>query len=358
MLTRLDCGGGFCFAAANTSQLMRALITILGLILLAMPVRSQDNKPAKAAVPFTLVIHGGAGVIQQELTPERETAARATLEQALRAGHSILAKGGASMDAVIAAIKVLEDSPLFNAGIGAVLTADGTVELDASLMDGATRKAGAVAGVKHVKNPIELARVVMEKTPHVLLAGEGAEVVAKQHGLPLMPQEYFITEQRQQQLKRVQEQEKSGKKKAELETTSNRIGTVGAVALDQHGNLAAGTSTGGMVNKKFGRVGDSPIIGAGNYADNQTCAVSGTGHGEFFIRAVVAHDIAALMEYKGLSLADAANEVVMKKLKTLGGVGGVIAVDAKGNLAMPFNSEGMYRGFIRADGKPTVAIGK
>ncbi|MBI5774067.1 MAG: isoaspartyl peptidase/L-asparaginase [Verrucomicrobia bacterium] len=336
---------------------MRALTIIVGIFLLLMPGRSQD-KPAKPAAPFVLVIHGGAGVVTTELTPEREAAVRATLEQALRAGHAVLEKGGASLDAVIAAIKILEDSPLFNAGKGAVLTAEGTVEMDASVMDGATRKAGAVAGVKHVKNPIELARMVMEKTPHVLLAGEGAEVVAKQHGLPLMPPDYFITEPRRQQLKRVQEQEKSGKKKAQHETNAERTGTVGAVALDQHGNLAAGTSTGGMVNKKFGRVGDSPIIGAGNYADNRTCAVSGTGHGEFFIRSVVAYDIAALMEYKGLSLAAAADEVVMKKLKALGGSGGVIAVDGKGNIAMPFNSEGMYRGVIRADGRPTIAIRK
>ncbi|MEQ2008671.1 MAG: isoaspartyl peptidase/L-asparaginase [Limisphaerales bacterium] len=310
---------------------------------------------------FVLVIHGGAGVIpKDDLTPEKERAARATMDAALLAGHSVLARGGKSVDAVIAAIRILEDSPLFNAGKGSVLTADGTVGMDASIMDGSTRQAGACADVKHVKNPIELARLVMDKTPHVLLAGDGAEILAKEHGLTLMPAEYFITEHRKLQLQRIQKQEqerKAGEKKAQLNSADN-IGTVGAVALDKHGNLAAGTSTGGMANKRFGRIGDSPVIGAGTYANNQTCAVSGTGHGEFFIRGVVCYDIAAKMEYQGVSLTNAAEEVVMRKLKEAGGRGGVIALDAKGNVAMPFNSEGMYRGVIRADGKPWTAIRK
>jgi len=315
-------------------------------------------------VPITLVIHGGAGVMSRsEMSREREAASRATLEESLRAGHAILKSGGGGVDAVIAAIRVLEDSPLFNAGRGAVLTADGTVELDAALMDGATRKAGAVAGLKRIQNPVELARLVMEKSPHVMMTGAGAEAFARGQGVPLVPPEYFITEERKQQLQKLQEQERERARinpNAWLESPRGilQLGTVGAVALDQRGHLAAGTSTGGMTNKRFGRVGDSPIIGAGTYADNATAAVSATGHGEYFIRAVVAHDIAALMEYRGLSVKDAAELVVLKKLKELGGDGGVIALDRHGNFAQPFNTEGMYRGHIRADGRPVVAIYK
>ncbi len=338
------------------------LICVAMLFMPALPFRAQEKPSAtKPTADFVLVIHGGAGVVpKEELTPEREKAARATMDAALLAGHSVLARGGKSVDAVIAAIKILEDSPLFNAGKGSVLTAEGTVGMDASIMDGATRKAGACADVKHVKNPIELARIVMDKTPHVLLVGDGAEMLAKERGLQLMPAEYFITEHRKIQLQRVQEQEKT-RKDGEKKTQANSlesIGTVGAVALDRHGNLAAGTSTGGMVNKRFGRVGDSPVIGAGTYAHNLTCAVSGTGHGEFFLRGVLAYDIAAMMEYQGLALTNAATDVVMRKLKEAGGRGGVIALDAKGNVAMPFNTEGMYRGVIRADGKPWTAIRK
>lgn len=322
-----------------------------------MPARAR----AQSSANFVLVIHGGAGVLpKDDLTPEKEKAARATMDAALLAGHSVLARGGKALDAVIASIKLLEDSPIFNAGKGSVLTAEGTVGMDASIMDGATRKAGACADVKHVKNPIELARLIMDKTPHVLLAGDGAEMLAKEHGLTLMSAEYFITEHRKLQLQRIQQFEKKFKAGEKKTQTSNleSIGTVGAVALDKHGNLAAGTSTGGMVNKRFGRIGDSPIIGAGTYAHNLTCAVSGTGHGEFFLRGVVAYDIAAKMEYQGVALTNAAEEVVMRKLKDAGGRGGVIALDAKGNVAMPFNSEGMYRGVIRADGKPWTAIRK
>ena len=344
---------------------MRRLLFICA-ALLVMPAKTArpQEKPAapKSLVPnFVLVIHGGAGVIPKEdLTPDKEKAARATMDATLLAGHDVLVRGGRSVDAVIAAIKILEDSPLFNAGKGSVLTADGTVGMDASLMDGATHQAGACADVQHVKNPIELARLVMDKTPHVLLTGAGAERLAKEHGLQLMPADYFVTEHRKLQLQRLQQQEKekaskAGEKKTQRDSLQS-IGTVGAVALDQHGNLAAGTSTGGMVNKRFGRVGDSPIIGAGTYADNLTCAVSGTGHGEFFIRGVVCYDIAAKMQYQGVALTNAADEVVMRKLKDAGGRGGVIAVDAKGNVAMPFNSEGMYRGVIRTDGKPWTAI--
>jgi beta-aspartyl-peptidase (threonine type) len=260
----------------------------------------------------------------------------------------------------------LEDSPLFNAGKGAVLTSEGTVELDASIMDGKTLKAGAVAAVKHVKNPISLARLVMEKSPHVMMVGDGAEAFAKEHDVELVAQDYFIIERRRQELEKAKEADKkesgpSKQTKPEKERTppeEKKHGTVGAVALDKAGNLAAGTSTGGMTNKKFGRIGDSPIIGAGTYANNQTCAISATGHGEYFIRSVVAHDISALMEYKGMSLKEAANTVIMNKLGKLGGTGGVIAIDKNGQVAMPFNTPGMYRGYVGADGKVVIEIYK
>src|SRR6266567_1259653 len=277
----------------------------LGLLLM-----SELATPLLAAVEpgesFVLVIHGGAGVLSREqMTSEKETEYRAVLKTALQTGYNLLKAGGASIEAVSAAIKVLEDSPLFNAGRGAVLNSAGEVELDAAIMNGATRKAGAIAAVRHIKNPIELARLVMERSPHVLLVGEGAEAFAREHGVTPAPQDYFITEPRKQQLERIQLELKSGAKPRSIwrqERAADRLGTVGAVALDIHGNLAAGASTGGIANKQPGRVGDSPIIGAGTYADNATCAVSATGHGEFFIRAVVAHDISALMEYGGLSL--------------------------------------------------------
>lgn len=337
-------------------------IGVLALVLASHQVaRSQD----KMARPFRLAIHGGAGTIDREkMTPEKEAAYRADLERALRTGHAILAKGGSSLDAVEATLRVLEDSPLFNAGKGAVFTHDGHNELDASIMDGATGSAGAVAGVRRIKNPISLARLVMEKSPHVLMIGAGAEAFAREHGVRFVNPKYFWTEFRWKQLQ--EEKRAEAAKRAEgrtssvvkpnRETEGTKFGTVGAVALDRNGNLAAATSTGGMTNKRFGRVGDSPIIGAGTYANNATCAVSATGHGEYFIRSVVGYDISALMEYRRMSVADAANEVVMKKLVALGGEGGVVAMDRAGNIAMPFNSTGMYRGWIDADGKVTVAI--
>ncbi len=299
------------------------------------------------------------------MTPEKEAAYRADLERALRAGHAILEKGGSSLDAVEATIRVLEDSPLFNAGKGAVFTHDGHNELDASVMDGATGKAGAVAGVRRIRNPITLARLVMEKSPHVMLIGTGAERFAREHGIAFVNPKYFWTEPRWKQLQEAKRAEAAERAKGRgttaavlpnAETEGFKFGTVGAVALDRAGNLAAGTSTGGMTNKRFGRVGDAPIIGAGTYASNATCAVSATGHGEYFIRSVVGHDIAALMEYRSMSVVEAADEVVMKKLVKLGGEGGVIAMDRFGNVAMPFNSTGMYRGWIDADGKVTIAI--
>ncbi|NPC49119.1 isoaspartyl peptidase/L-asparaginase [Corallococcus sp. AB032C] len=390
-------------------------------------------------------MHGGAGVISREnLTPEREAAMRAALTQALQAGHAVLAKGGRSMDAVTAAIRVMEDSPYFNAGKGAVFNHDGVNELDAAVMDGKTRMAGAVAGVHHIQNPIDLARLVMEKSPHVMMVGDGAEAFAQSQGMPLVDAKYFFTEERWQGLQRALEQEKAkGAPPAEQGqpstqglspaqpsapgqpptpgvtpgqpvtpeqppasapqpgqpatsaqpsspaqlpkqgatpatpaqpvtpaqpqpgssltpgvdpiTGDHKFGTVGAVALDMDGNLAAGTSTGGMTNKRFGRVGDAPIIGAGTYADER-CAVSATGHGEFFIRYTVARDICARVEYQDLPLPEAANYVINDVLVKAGGEGGVIAMDRQGHVAMPFNSSGMYRGYINEDGTPTVAI--
>lgn len=303
------------------------------------------NKPMK----IRMVVHGGAGTIERsQMTPEAEAAHRAGIEHALKTGYAILAKGGSSLDAVEAAIRTLEDNPLFNAGKGAVFTHEGTNELDASIMDGKTLSAGAVAAVKHVRNPISLARLVMEKSPHVLLAGDGAEAFAKRMGVTLVDQKYFFTQERWEALQRVKE------KKAQP-NDKEKHGTVGAVALDAAGNLAAGTSTGGITNKEFGRVGDSPIIGAGTYANNRTCAVSCTGDGEFFIRAVVAHTVSALMEYKHLPVKEAAAEALANARK-LGGTGGLIALDGQGNFAMPFNTSGMYRGTVDANGKVTVEI--
>ncbi|WP_232065289.1 isoaspartyl peptidase/L-asparaginase family protein [Rhodocytophaga rosea] len=317
---------------------------------------------------ITLVIHGGAGTItRKSMTPEKEKAYKDKLNEALQVGYAVLKKGGSSLDAVEATIRIMEDSPLFNAGKGAVFTNAGKNELDASIMDGKTLKAGAIAGVTTIKNPISTARMVMEKSEHVLMTGKGAEQFAKEKGAEIVDPSYFYTEQRYQQLQKIKQEEKTqldhSEDKGSLDEEQSifegkKFGTVGAVALDQFGNLAAATSTGGMTNKRYGRVGDSPIIGAGTYADNQTCAVSATGHGEYFIRAVVAYDVAALMAYKGLSVKEAADEVVMKKLVKMGGEGGIIALDKNGNIAMPFNSEGMYRGYIKADGTSEVLIYK
>jgi beta-aspartyl-peptidase (threonine type) len=291
-----------------------------------------------------LAIHGGAGTLAPaDLTPENERAYRAGLERALRAGFALLDAGGTALDAAVTAVQVLEDEPLFNAGRGAVLAANGLHELDASVMDGRDLRAGAVTGVRHVRSPIELARLVMERSPHVMLAGTGAEEFALEQGLQPVPNSHFATERRRLELERMlQGQAEAGRE--------SLMGTVGAVALDAAGNLAAATSTGGMTGKKWGRVGDSPIIGAGTYAANDCCAVSATGHGEFFIRAAVAHEIASLMRYRGLDVAAAADEVVMRQLVRLGGSGGVIAVGRDGRIAMPFNSEGMLRGAMDSRG--------
>lgn len=314
-------------------------------------------QPARKAM---LVIHGGAGTITRAtMTPEVEAQYRQELAEALRTGHAILAKGGSSIDAVEATVRVMEDSPLFNAGKGAVFTHEGKNELDAAIMEGKEKRAGAVAGVTIIRNPITAARAVMEKSKHVMMTGRGAELFATTVGLEIVDPSYFWTERRWKSLQKELLKEAGEKPQAELLVEDEKkFGTVGAVAVDRDGNLAAATSTGGTTNKQFGRVGDAPIIGAGTYADNESCAVSATGHGEFFIRWTVAHDIAALVKYKGMSVADAANEVIHKKLAPVKGEGGVIVLDTKGNFAMPFNSEGMYRGWIGADGEPHVEIYK
>jgi beta-aspartyl-peptidase (threonine type) len=298
----------------------------------------------------SIAVHRGAGTLAPaDLTPENELAYRAGLERALRAGFAVLDAGGPSLDAVIAAVQVLEDDPLFNAGRGAVVAASGQHELDASVMDGRDLRAGAVTGVRHVRSPIALARLVMEHSPHVMLAGAGAEEFALEQGLTPVPNTHFATERRRRELERFLQ--------GELEAgRESLMGTVGAVARDMNGNLAAATSTGGMTGKKWGRVGDSPIIGAGTYAANDCCAVSATGHGEFFIRAAVAHEIAALMRYKGLGVIEAAGDVVMRQLVKLGGSGGVIAVGRDGRIAMPFNSEGMLRGAMDSSGRLVTGL--
>jgi L-asparaginase / beta-aspartyl-peptidase len=292
---------------------------------------------------FGIAIHGGAGTITRStMTAEKEALYKAGLKEALNAGYSVLRAGGTSLDAIQVAVMHLEDNPLFNAGRGSVFTHEGHHEMDASIMDGQTLKAGAVAGVKGVKNPLELARFVMDKSEHVMLCGSGAEEFGRQHHIVFQPEEYFYSEFRFNQLKEALEENTM-----KLDHSEKKFGTVGAVALDFAGNLAAATSTGGMTNKRWGRVGDTPVIGAGTYANNNTCAISCTGHGEYFLRAVVAYDISCLMEYKGISLEEACEIVVKDKLVRIGGEGGLIAIDQKGNIHLPFNSEGMYRGWMQ-----------
>ncbi len=319
-----------------------AKIFLFILILTSINTIGQEKK-------FGIVIHGGAGrIVKENMSPEREAEYSNKLKEVLETGYKILAEGGSALDAVESVIKLMEDSPLFNAGKGAVLTEKGVAELDASIMDGKTLSAGAVAGIKHVKSPITLARLVMEKSPHVMMISDGAEEFAKQNGLEMVENEYFITKERWESYQRSLQREEERKK-------AEKHGTVGAVALDKEGNIAAGTSTGGMMMKKFGRVGDAPIVGAGTYANNNTCGVSATGSGEYFIRIGVARDISALIEYKGMSLNSASEEVI-KKVGDLGGNGGVICLDKFGNVAMPFNTEGMYRGYYISGGNPIVKM--
>ena len=306
--------------------------------------------------PIALAIHGGSGTIRKnDFTEQREQEIRQTLTHAVTSGYEILQNGGSSMDAVTHAVSLLEDSPHFNAGRGAVFNAEGKNELDASIMDGSDLNAGAVAGVRNVRNPILLARKVLTDSPHVMLMGEGAAFFAKEHDIEFEQDSYFFTEYRWQQLKKIQA---SDNPEALMlsEATDYWHSTVGAVALDRSGNLAAATSTGGMTNKRWGRVGDSPIIGAGTYADNRSCAVSATGHGEYFIRATAARDVCARVQYQGVSLADATDAVVNDQLKGMGAAGGVIAVDPQGHISLTFNTPGMYRASIDQEGNVYVGI--
>ena len=337
---------------------MKHILSLLVLLFVVGCTAVKDNREPT----FGIVIHGGAGTILKEnMSAEMEQAYREKLAEAVATGHAILKAGGTSQDAVEQTIHVMENSPLFNSGKGAVLTADESIALDASFMDGKTLDAGAIAGVKHIKNPISAAIKVMNNSPHVMLAGAGADQFAVEQGLDTVPESYFITERRLDALKRVQEKEAnqnlSFNAVEEQYFKNQRIGTVGCVALDLQGNLAAGTSTGGMTNKKWDRIGDAPIIGAGTYANNASCGVSATGWGEFFIRSVVAHDIAALVEYKNLSIQEA-SKIVLQKVEDLGGDGGVVVLDSRGNVAMEFNTPGMYRAHMNASGELNVKIYK
>ena len=349
---------------------MKASIFKGFLLIMVMVVLSCDKKEPKVekesdqSEKFCIVIHGGAGTILKEnMTDSLEEEYKRVLDLAVSKGYDILKNGGNSLDAVTQTIIILEDSPLFNAGKGAVFTNEGKNELDASIMDGKSKAAGAVASVTRVKNPITLARAIMEVSEHVMMVGPGAEKFAEQNGVELVDPNYFFTAKRWEGLKKAKELEKTELDHAaalhyDVTIKDQKFGTVGCVALDKKGNIAAGTSTGGMTNKRYGRVGDAPIIGAGTYADNATCGVSSTGWGEFFIRNVVAYDIAAQMQYKNVSLADAAKETIQKKVPEMGGDGGIIAIDKDGNIIMEFNTAGMYRASVDKSGTKTIAIYK
>ena len=327
------------------------LLLLAGLLAMTVPA----TPAAQAAAPrWALVIHGGAGVMERAaMTPVKDAAYRASLNAALDTGAAVLAKGGSALDAVEATIRLLEDDPLFNAGRGAVFTAEGKNELDAAIMEGATRRAGAVAGVTRTKNPISLARAVMEQSPHVFLARDGADQFSREHGLQQVEPEYFRTEERWQQL---QQMKAAAAKGAQLFDANLKYGTVGAVARDTAGHVAAGTSTGGLTGKRWGRIGDTPVIGAGTYADDRACAVSATGSGEYFIRAGVAHEICARVRLKGETIQAAADAVIRGELKAMGGDGGVIVLGADGSMGWSFNTPGMYRGRVSSETKAAVAI--
>jgi beta-aspartyl-peptidase (threonine type) len=340
---------------------MKKFSILFVLICFAGILSAQTNKK------YVLVIHGGAGtILRSTMTPEKEKLYKQGLQNALNAGSAVLKNGGTALHAVEATIKVLEDDSLFNAGRGAVFTNEGKNELDASIMDGKTLKAGAVAGITNIKNPITAARAVMDKSEHVMMAGKGAELFAAANGCTVVDPSYFFTTQRWNDLLEAKKEDSlkalhKDSTKALLRQPDNhdyKYGTVGAVALDIHGNLAAATSTGGMTDKRYGRIGDSPIIGAGTYADNNTCAVSCTGWGEYFIRLVMAKSICDRMELAHESLKDAADEMIMKKLPALGGDGGLIAVDKDGNFTMSFDTDGMYRGYVKSDGETGIEIYK
>ncbi len=336
------------------TKIYLSMIFILSILLSSCvkEIKNNDIENSKN-VDFALVIHGGAGYIYEgRYSKEEENAYKDKLTEALNVGYRVLNSNGSAVDAVESTIRVLEDSPLFNSGKGAVFNNEGNVELDASIMDGKNINSGGVASIKHIKNPITLARFVMEHSPHVLMFGDGAEKFANEFGLQKVENSYFKTEERIKEFNKSKNNNQASLKNSNKE----KFGTVGCVALDKNGNLAAGTSTGGMMGKKYGRVGDSPIIGAGTYANNNTCAISATGHGEFFIRNVVAHDISALMEYKNMSIEDAAKSVINKKLVEQKALGGIIGIDKFGNITMKFNTQGMFRGFRKSNEAAVVKL--
>lgn len=339
-------------------------VVVLAFILASCNQKSNLKEDTTTREPnsFAIVIHGGAGGIKKEyFTEEQQEAYTLKLEEALKAGYAILEKGGISLDAVQAAINVMEDSPLFNAGKGAVYNSEGNQEMDAAIMDGKTLNAGAIAGVNHIKNPILAARIVMDSSSHVLLSGRGAEILAAKYGIKMVDSSYFFTEKRMNQLKELQ-----GKEKTKLDHTAflikneliddHKFGTVGAVAIDKSGNIAAGTSTGGMTNKKYGRIGDVPIIGAGTYANNLTCGISATGTGEYFIRTVAAHEVSSLIKHKGFTPSEALHEVLFNQIGPLGGEGGMILLDKNGDVYWDFNSTGMFRGYKKSTGETTIEM--
>ena len=342
-------------------KLSLLLITLL-FILSCKDVSNKNNELKREPNSFAIVIHGGAGGIKKEyFTEAQQTAYTQKLQEALNAGYSVLENGGISLDAIQAAINIMENSPLFNAGKGAVYNSDGNQEMDAAIMDGNTLNAGAIAGVNHIKNPILAARMVMDSSKHVLLSGKGAEIMAEKYGIEMVDSSYFFTEKRMNQLKKLQ-----GKEKTELDHTAflikneliddHKYGTVGAVAIDKSGNIAAGTSTGGMTNKKYGRIGDVPIIGAGTYANNLTCGISATGTGEYFIRTVAAHEVSSLIKFKGYSPSEALHEVLFNQIGPLGGEGGMILLDKNGEVFWDFNSSGMFRGYKKSTGEIKIEM--
>ena len=340
------------------------LLAAAALLAAAVGAPADAQQTDGEAEATAIVIHGGAGSIREvNMSEEEEAEYRSKMQEALRAGHGVLEEGGSAVDACVEAIQVMERSPLFNSGVGAVFTSEGTVEHDASIMDGSTRNSGAVAGTKQIWSPIAAARLVMDSTRHVMLAREGAEVFARQHGFEMVPNDTFYTEERLERWRERREEGASGPRASAKEASpsgegpdAGHLGTVGCAARDRRGNLAAGTSTGGTSNKRWGRIGDSPIIGAGTYADNETAAISATGYGEFFIRGVVSHDIASMMRYAGLELAPAVNAVIHGRLEELGpeATGGVIAMDGEGEISVAFNTPGMFRGWIGTDGEMAV----
>ena len=345
---------------------MKKLFSLLisTILLLFCNCNTPQSTPtnAREANSFAIVIHGGAGGIKREnFTEEQQKAYAKKLQEALDVGYFVLENGGISLDAVAAAIKIMEDSPLFNAGKGAVYNSEGNQEMDAAIMNGKTLNSGAIAGVNHIKNPILAARVVMDSSKHVMLSGKGAEIMAESYGIEMVDSSYFFTVKRFNQLKIIQEKEKNQTENTTYMISNELIddhkyGTVGAVAIDKSGNIAAGTSTGGMTNKKYGRIGDVPIIGAGTYANNATCGISATGTGEYFIRTVAAHEVSNLIQYKGKSPKEALHEVLFNQIGPLGGEGGMILLDKNGDIFWDFNSTGMFRGLKKSDGENTIEM--